>query len=199
MGQPRILALAGSLRTGSYNKMLVRIAARAAEDAGARVTYLDLRDLPLPVFDEDLEAREGLHPNARRLKDLLLDCDGMLISSPEYNSSISAALKNAIDWASRPCIGPDGKPEPPLACFKGRVAGLMAASPGALGGLRGLVTLRSILGNIGVIVLPEQLAVPRADLAFDNNGTRLKDPQQQATLEGIARQVVRVAQRLAGG
>jgi NAD(P)H-dependent FMN reductase len=75
----------------------------------------------------------------------------------------------------------------------------MAASPGALGGLRGLVTLRSILGNIGVIVLPEQLAVPRADLAFDNNGTRLKDPQQQATLEGIARQVVRVAQRLAGG
>lgn len=196
MRQPRVLALAGSLRTGSYNKMLVKAAARAAEAAGAGVTCLDLRDLPLPVFDEDLEAREGLHPNARRLKDLLLDCDALLISSPEYNSSISAALKNAIDWASRPCVGPDGKPEAPLACFRGRVVGLMSASTGALGGLRGLVTLRSILGNIGVIVLPEQLAVPKADQAFDESGTRLKDPKQQETLEALAARVVEVSRRL---
>lgn len=197
MTQPRILAFAGSLRVGSYNKKLVKAAGAAAEAAGARVTYLDLRDLPLPVFDEDLEAKEGLHPNARKLKDLMLACDGMLISSPEYNSSVSAALKNAIDWATRPCTGPDGKPELPLACFKGKVAGLMAASPGGLGGLRGLVTLRSILGNIGVIVLPEQLAVAKADQAFDLTSGKLADAKQHGILVGIASQVVNMARRLA--
>ncbi|MBM4107281.1 MAG: NAD(P)H-dependent oxidoreductase [Phycisphaerae bacterium] len=199
MGQPRILAFAGSLRAGSYNMKLVRIAAGAAQAAGASVTALDLRDLPLPVFDEDLEAREGLPPNARTLKDLMLACDGMIISSPEYNSSISAALKNAIDWASRPCTGPDGKPERPLACFKGKVAGLLAASPGGWGGLRGLVTLRSILGNIGVIVLPDQLAVAKADQAFDAATGKLLDPKQQAIVERIASQVVETSRRLAAG
>lgn len=157
--KPRILTFAGSLRTGSYNKMLARVAAEEARKAGAEVTYLDLRDLPLPVFDEDLESKEGLHPNARKLKDLMLAHHGFLISSPEYNSAVSAALKNAIDWASRPTTGPDGKPEPPLACFRGKVAGLLGASPGSLGGLRGLASLRLILGNIGVLVMADQLAL----------------------------------------
>jgi len=190
--QPKILAFAGSLRRDSHNKKVVRIAAGGATAAGAAVTIIDLRDLPMPVFDEDLEKSEGLHPNARKLKDLMLAHDGLLISSPEYNSSISAALKNAIDWASRPVPG-----EKALECFDGKVAGLMAASPGALGGLRGLVTLRSILGNIRVIVLPDQVAVVRAHEALDGEG-RLKDAKQQAAVEAIGSRVAQVCAKLRG-
>ena len=133
----KILAFAGSLRRDSYNKKLVRVAAAGARGAGAEVTELDLRNLPLPIFDEDLEAADGLPPNARRLKDLMLAHDGFLISAPEYNSSITAVLKNAIDWASRPVVG-----EPPLACFVGKVASLIAASPGTSAVCAGLVTVR---------------------------------------------------------
>jgi chromate reductase, NAD(P)H dehydrogenase (quinone) len=178
---PRILALAGSTRTDSYNKKLVKIAARGAEEAGAVVSVIDLRDLPLPLFDEDLERAEGPSENARKLKALMVESDGFLIASPEYNSSISAVLKNAIDWATRPAPG-----EPPLVAFRGKGAALMSASPGALGGIRGLVHLRSILGNIGVIVLPDQLCVSRASEAFDGDG-RLEDPKQQSAVEGLGR------------
>ncbi len=190
--QTKILAFAGSLRRDSWNKKLVRIAVDGARAAGAAVTVIDLKELPLPVFDEDLEKSEGLHSNARKLKDLMLAHDGFLISSPEYNSSISAALKNAIDWASRPVQG-----EKSLECFDGKVAGLMAASPGALGGLRGLVTVRSILGNIKVIVLPDQVAVTKAHEAFDEGG-KLKDAKQQAAVEGIGARVAQVCVKLRG-
>jgi NAD(P)H-dependent FMN reductase len=190
--QPRLLAFAGSLRAGSYNKKLVKIAAAAARSAGAEVTYLDLRELPLPIFDGDLEDREGLPPNGRKLKDLMLAQHGFLISCPEYNSSITAALKNAIDWASRPVEG-----EPPLACFAGKVVGLMSASPGALGGLRGLFHVRDILLNINAIVLPRQVAVSKADQAFNADGA-LRDAKQQQAVEEIGRTVARVAERLHG-
>ena len=176
---PKILAFAGSTRVDSYNKKLVHIAAAGARAAGAEVTVLDLRDIPLPLFDEDLEKSGGLPSNARKLKDLMLAHQGLLISSPEYNSSISGVLKNAIDWASRPVPG-----EAPLACFADKVAGLMSASPGALGGLRGLVTVRSILGNIKVIVLPDQVAVSKAFEAFNADGT-LKDANQQKSIAQI--------------
>jgi NAD(P)H-dependent FMN reductase len=176
---PKILAFAGSTRTDSYNKKLVKIAAAAARTAGAEVTTLDLRDLPLPVFDQDLEA-QGLPANARKLKDMMLAHHGLLLSCPEYNSSITAVLKNTIDWASRPVPN-----EPPLACFTGKVAALLSASPGALGGLRGLVHVRSILGNIGVILLPDQVAVPKAHEAFTAEGA-LKDAAVQSKLEKLA-------------
>jgi chromate reductase len=187
---PKILAFAGSLRTESYNKKLVKIAAAGARAAGAEVTYLDLRDLPLPIFDEDLEAREGLPANGRKLKELMLSHHGFLISAPEYNSGITAALKNAIDWASRPVAG-----EPPLACFVDKVAALMSASPGQLGGLRGLVQVRSILGNIQVLVLPDQVAVPRAHEAFNPDGS-LKEAKQQASIEGLGKKLAAVLARL---
>jgi len=105
MAQVKILAFAGSLRKDSYNKKLVKVAIKGAEAAGAQVTYLDLRDLQLPIYDGDLEAEVKLPEGGRRLKDLMESHDGFLISCPEYNSSISAALKNAIDWASRPQHG----------------------------------------------------------------------------------------------
>ncbi|RCJ19653.1 NADPH-dependent FMN reductase [Nostoc minutum NIES-26] len=180
---PKILAFAGSTRTESYNKKLVKIAALGARSAGAEVTYLDLRDIPMPLFDQDLEDREGLPLNARKLKDIMLAHQGLLIASPEYNSSISGVLKNAIDWVSRPANG-----EPPLACFADKVAAIMSASPGALGGLRNLVHLRAILGNLKIIVLPDQITIAKAYEAFNSDGT-LQDAQQQAAVEQIGFQL----------
>src|SRR5436190_22942446 len=176
---PKILAFAGSLRKDSHNKKLVQIAATAARNAGAEVTYLDLRELLLPIYDADLEAQEGLPANARTLKELMLAHQGLLMSCPEYNSSVTAAWKNTIDWASRPAPG-----EGPLAAFTGKVAAILSASPGALGGLRGLVHVRAILGNINVLVLPEQLAIARAHEAFNVDGT-LKDQKLQTGIEGL--------------
>ncbi|KAF3887988.1 MULTISPECIES: NADPH-dependent FMN reductase [Nostocales] len=187
---PKILAFAGSTRTDSYNKKLVKIAATGARAAGAEVTYIDLRDLPLPLFDEDLEAQEGLPANARTLKDLFISHQGLLIASPEYNSSLTAVLKNAIDWVSRP--SPD---EAPLAAFAGKVAAIMSASPGGLGGLRGLVHLRAILGNIKVLVLPDQVALPKAYEAFDVDGN-LKDSKQQESIEKLGENVANILFKL---
>ncbi len=180
MNPPRILAFAGSTRTDSFNKKLVRIAAQGAREAGADVTLVDLRDYAMPLYDGDLEAREGLPENAQKFKQLMLEHQGLLISAPEYNSSITAVLKNTIDWASR---DPSGK-ETPLACFKNKVAGLVAASPGALGGLRGLVHLRAILGNIQVLVIPDQVAVPKAHEAFAPDGS-LKDAKQAVAVRAV--------------
>ena len=189
--EPKILAFAGSLRQESYNKKLMRIAAAAARRAGADVTEIDLGEYPLPVYDGDLEADAGLPENARKLKALMKGHGGFLIASPEYNSSISGTLKNAIDWTSRP--EPD---EPPLVCFRGKTAAIMSASPGALGGLRGLVHLRAILGNIGVLVLPDQKAISSAAEAFAENGS-LNDPKQLQAIEQIGTRLAQVVTKLA--
>ena len=191
----KILAFAGSLRRASLNKKLVKIAAEGARNAGAEVTYLDLADLGLPIYDGDLEAREGLPTGARRLKQLMHEHDGFLISSPEYNSSVSAALKNAIDWASRP--DPVVKSEPPLIAFAGKVAGLVSASPGNLGGLRGLVHLRAILGNLQVLVIPDQVAVSGAGEAFDAAGN-LKDGKKAAQVQAVGARVAHLVAKLRG-
>ena len=146
----------------------------------------------MPLYDGDLETEQGIPENAKKFKAMLLGADGFLISAPEYNGSISGVLKNAIDWASRPVAG-----EAPLACFAGKVATLMSASPGALGGLRGLVAVRSLLSNIRVIVLPDQVAIPKAPEAFDADG-KLKDPKQQASIEALGRDLVQVLVKLKG-
>jgi NAD(P)H-dependent FMN reductase len=169
---------------------LVKLAAEAARLAGAEVTQIDLRDMPMPLYDGDLEKAQGLPPDAKRFKQLMIEHDGLLISAPEYNSSISGVLKNAIDWASRP--EPN---EPPLVAFTGKVAALMSASPGALGGLRGLVTVRSILSNINVLVLPHQVAVAKAHEAFEEGG-KLKDARQQQAVENAAKGLVVVLRKL---
>ncbi len=192
MSNVRIVAFAGSLRTGSFNKKLIRIAAAGARAAGAEVTEIDLRDIPMPLYDGDVEREHGLPPNAKVFKRLLIDHHGFLISSPEYNSAISGVLKNAIDWASRP--EPN---EPSLVAFKGKVAGLVSASPGHLGGVRGLAVLRSILSNIGVIVIPTQMAINRANDAFEPNG-ELKDERQQAAIASVGAEIVGIAAKLLG-
>ncbi|MFV0446043.1 MAG: NADPH-dependent FMN reductase, partial [Planctomycetaceae bacterium] len=157
VAQSRIIAFAGSARRGSFNKQLVRVAATGARTAASEVIEIDLAEYPLPLFNEDLEAEQGPPENATRLKELFKAADGFLIACPEYNSSISPLLKNTIDWLSRKAEG-----EAPLAAFKGKTCALMSASPGQFGGLRGLVTVRSLLGNIGVLLLPDQVSVPKA-------------------------------------
>lgn len=181
---PNILVFAGSAREGSYNKKLARVAAAAVDACGGKAVYIDLRDMPMPLFDEDLEARDGEHPNAKRFKDYLKVCDGFIIASPENNSTYSALLKNAIDWASRRRPG-----EARFACFAGKYAAIMSASPGQLGGLRGLLNLRALLANIQVTVLPDQLAVSGADKAFDDNGS-LRDQSQAEAVQAIAARLV---------
>lgn len=164
---PKILALGGSLRRDSYNQKLAALVAAGAQAAGAEVTVISLRDFPMPLFDEDLEAATGKPEAAQRLKKLFAEHDGLIICSPEYNSSVTAALKNAIDWVSRG----DAENEKPLSALAGKTAVICAASPGGLGGLRGLVHLRAILGNIGITVLPDQIAVASAFSAFAEDGT----------------------------
>lgn len=190
MSAPRVLAFAGSARKDSWNKKLVRTAAEAARQAGCEVTLLDLADFPLPIFDEDLERSSGLPANAVRLKAIFKEHQGLLIASPEYNSSFTALLKNTIDWVSRPVPG-----EPRMACFVGKTAALLSASPGALGGLRGLVHLRSVLGNIEVIVLPQQFALVKAHEAFDADG-RLKDEGQRASVASLAAALASAVKKL---
>ena len=192
MSQPRILAMAGSSRKESFNQKMIEVAAKSARDAGAVVTVIDWADYDLPLYNGDLEANEGLPDAALRLKKLFLQHQGLLFSAPEYNSSITPLLKNAIDWVSRPA--PD---EGSLAAYQGKVAGLLSASPGALGGLRGLVHLRSILGNIGVLVVPDQFALSKAHEAFTDEGN-FKDDGQLARVTKVTQKLVETVAKLHG-
>ncbi len=179
MQTPSLLAFAGSTRAASFNKQLVKIAAQGAEEAGVSTTFVDLADYPLPLFDEDLEAANGMPLAAVELKQLMIQHQGFLIASPEYNSSVSGVLKNTIDWVSRAAEG-----ESPLIAFSGKAAALLSASPGGLGGIRGLVHLRSILGNIGMNVLPDQVTISSAHKLFDATGN-LQDPAQEKKVKAL--------------
>lgn len=189
MPAPRILAFAGSARRESYNKLALNIAVAGAKQAGADVTVVDLADYPLPIYCQDIED-QGQPENAVRLKEMFLENDGLLIASPEYNSSITPLLKNTIDWVSRQAEG-----ETPLAAYRGKVAAILSASPGGLGGLRGLVHLRSILGNIGVLVLPEQTSVQQAHQSFTDDG-RHADDKRHAKIEDIGAQLAELIRRV---
>lgn len=188
--RPKILAFAGASRSGSYNKKLIRVAAAGATEAGAEVTLINLEDYALPLFDGDLESAEGLPENGRKLKDLFIAHDGIMIASPEYNSSFSALLKNTIDWISRPVSG-----QPPFEALEGKFAVLMSASPGQLGGLRGLLDLRKVLGMIRLTVLPDQVAISQADKAFAEDG-RLIDEKKDANVRRLGATLADVLRKL---
>ncbi len=158
MSHKKILAFAGSTSQKSLNKILLKYAILMARSNGLQVTEIDLKDYPLPLYQADKEAQKGLPPAAQALKEIFQDHEALLIASPEYNSSITPLLKNTIDWVSRKAY-PD---EPDLQAYRYKKAALLSASPGYYGGLRGLVTVRSILNNIGVTVIPEQVCVPNA-------------------------------------
>lgn len=186
----RILCFAGSTREASFNRKLAQAAARAIEQAGGEATVMELRDHPLPMYDGDLESSAGLPLGVRPLKELFKAHDGLFIASPEYNGSISAVLKNTLDWVSRPA-GDEAGTVP----YANKVVALGAASPGALGGLRGLVHVRAVLQSVGALVLSEQIAVGSAGSAFKPEGG-LSDERMQQMLDRIATRLVDVASRL---
>jgi NAD(P)H-dependent FMN reductase len=190
MTAPRLLALAGSTRANAFNQRLLDIAVAAARDAGAEVTAIRLRDFDLPLYDGDLEAT-AFPARADALRALFIEHDGFLISTPEYNGSVSGVLKNVIDWASRPR---PGESMVALPAFRGKVAGIMSASLGPFGGLRALAHLRQILGTIQTVVATEQVAVPFADKAFD--GPDLKDPMPRQLIPLMASRVAFLAAAL---
>jgi NAD(P)H-dependent FMN reductase len=177
MAEMKILTFAGSTRADSYNKKLVQEAGKIAKGIGAEVTFIDLKDYPMPFYDADLETKEGMPPNAKRFRDLIASNHAMIISSPQYNDSVPAVLKNALDWASR-----DEEGKTSQAAFTGKKIVLLSASPGKKGGTKALVHLRSILHECGGEVLEKQLSVPLSHQAFDASGM-LKDTALKQKLE----------------
>lgn len=187
---PRILVFAGSNRKDSLNRKLARAASTRVQELGAHATLLELADYPLPLFDGDLEAQG--HPDTLlKLKKVFAEHDALLIASPEHNSTYSALLKNVVDWLSRQST-PD---EVSLSPFNGKIIGLVSASPGVLGGLRGLVPLRMLFGNINTTVIPQQFALGNAHLAFAEDGS-LKDDKNKAQLDGTLKALIHTAAAL---
>jgi NAD(P)H-dependent FMN reductase len=176
--EARVLAFAGSTRADSVNKKLIADAAKMAREMGATVTVIDLQDYLMPFYDADLEMKQGMPKNAKRLRELMINNDAIIIASPEYNSSLSALLKNALDWASRSEDGGSSR-----EAFKGKRFAIMAASPGKGGGSRGLVHLRSVIEDVGGTVVSKQVTIPNAYQYFseknDTENTMLKEELQQ--------------------
>jgi NAD(P)H-dependent FMN reductase len=165
MAIPKILVFASSTRAGSHNVRLAALAAKELTLIDADVTRISLADYPLPIYDADLDARLGQPANALALKQMIMAHQGVFIASAEYSASVTPILKNSIDWVSR--VRERG--DPTYAAFKGRVFAISSASPGVAGGLRSLMALRQILElGCGALVIPEQLAIPQADQAFDD-------------------------------
>lgn len=192
--EPRLLFISGSTREKSFNKRLAKLGERIADANGIAATFADLGDYPMPIYNGDDEVREGSPDNARKLKALMKVHSGIFIASPEYNASFSPLLKNAIDWVSHT----KDEGEAPLEVYKTRVFALGSASPGGMGGLRGLSQLRLVLEiGLGALVLPDQFAVPRAVEAFDADG-HLKNKDSQETFKQLIQKLARAAHVLHG-
>ncbi len=187
----KLIFLAGSARKGSCNKKLARAAQTIAEEKGAQTTFIDLIDYDMPILNEDWEAENGRPEAATKLRKIFIEHDGFLLSSPEYNSSITPLIKNTFDWMTRTV----NKDEDGLAAFKGKTVALAAASPGGLGGMRVLVPTRLWLSNIGAHVIPAQFSLAGAFDAFDDDG-KLKDEKQRAMLNGVVDELISTATRL---
>lgn len=191
--KPKILAFAGSLREHSYSKRIVKTAMNGATAAGAEVTFVDLRDYPMPIYNEDDHKRDGFSENALKFQKLLAVHDGLLVASPEYNGSLSGALKNAIDWASR--TSDEYKSG---EVFKGKIAAIMTESPGAFGGIRCLGHLRDVLTILLVNVLPSEIAVGKVHEMFDGDGAEMTDAKMKRTLEDLGASLVDILRKTHG-
>lgn len=187
MSETRVLVMAGSMRRESLNHRLATAAAEALSRSQCSVRLVRMADFPMPVYDGDLEDRDGLPSGAVALRQAMQAHDAFVFSCPEYNGSIPGAFKNALDWVSRPHGEESG-----LLPFKNKTVALMSASPGALGGLRSLNHVRAILSHVGCLVLPEQFGLPKADQAFDSDGGLLSERHQQR-VDSITGRLLEVA------
>ncbi len=192
MSLPKLLFFAGSARADSLNKKFAKYGVKLAHDAGIDATFLDLRDYPLPIYDGDFEDEAGVPENARKLKEIVEQHDGVFIISPEYNSSIPPLLKNILDWISR-VKNADGSSS---AVFKNKPTALGAVSPGGLGGMRVLIGLRPIIANgYNALVIPDQVSVPGGDKVFDNDGMLTDEKVAQRYISAI-KSLKAVAERM---
>ena len=192
---PSLLVFAGSTRRDSYNRQLAHATAAIAREAGAAVTLLELSDFDIPLYNADLEA-QGTPADVIRLKEILWRHPAWVICSPEYNGSYTALLKNTIDWASSPVKGHadwhDG-----TKSFRGKVVGMLSASPGALGGLRSQSHLAPLLINLECWLAPKAFALGGAGSAFDETGA-LVQPAHRDRVRAVVDQVLWAGQRLQG-
>ncbi len=182
---PKILVFAGSNRTGAYSGRVASVAATALAELGAEVTRISLIDYPLPIMDQDLEIEQGIPENAMKLGRLFAAHTGILIASPEYNSSIPPLLKNTIDWVSR--ITKDG--EKPFKPYAGKIVALCSSSDGNFGGARGLYHLRSVMMNVGTQIITEQCSVIHADQAFAEDGS-FRDDRTAKSMQRVCQSLI---------
>ncbi|MEC9249800.1 MAG: NAD(P)H-dependent oxidoreductase [Pseudomonadota bacterium] len=178
MSAPKILVLAGSARKDSVNKKLAANAAEIARDKGASVTHIDLADYEAPLYHGDNEAENGMPESMKAMRTLLADHDAMIVATPEYNGNIPPLLVNTFDWMSRPAGEDTSNP------FAGKLAVVMAASPGGLGGVRVIPRLRAFLTDLGMMTVPGHASVPGAFQAFDADG-RLTNDRSRGQIEGL--------------
>lgn len=184
MTTPRILAFSGSSRRDSWNRKILEVAVAGAREAGADVTLVTLADYPMPIYNADWHVDHGVPPAMLELRALMMASHGLLIASPEYNTSITPLLKNTIDWLSQDVDGEGGD-----APFRGKVGGLMGASNGAFGTIRALPHVSYILANLGVLMLPI-VAVPTVAKAFDAAGV-MTDERAKKRLTGLGARLAR--------
>lgn len=191
---PPLLVFAGSARSAPFNRQLAREAARLGEARGAHVTLLELGSLDIPLYNADLEAA-GTPPDVIRLKGILHAHPAWVVCSPEYNGSLTALLKNTLDWASSPVKGHPEWGDSGIKPFAGKVVGLLSASPGALGGLRSLGDLAPLLRNLQCWVAPRQFALGHAADAFQPDG-QLRDDRARSAVQSVVDQVLHAAAAL---
>lgn len=196
MSEIQLLAMTGSARRESYSRKVLRVLARGAEQAGAKVTFVEPYAYPLPIYDGDLEATSGLPEAANELQRLFAGHDGLLLAGPEYNGFFSPLIKNTLDWVSRPLADDSGRPG--TIHVRGKPACIAAASPGALGGIRSLQHTRLYLSNLGFVVLPDQVGVPFANKVFAEDGA-MTDERLRIALESAGAAVASMARLLKAG
>jgi chromate reductase len=187
----KILVIPGSLRTGSLNAKLAATVALELAQAGAEVTRISLSDFPLPIYDGDLQAKSGIPKNAVNLKRMMGSHHGVLIVTPEYNSSVPALVKNTIDWISRVQDSHETRGQ----VFRDRAFAIAAASGNRLGGTRALSALRLILTACHAAVVPNQLALSFAEEAYDDRD-RLKNAADIEAMGAMVRQLIEFSQRM---
>src|SRR5438067_1295228 len=191
MAALKILVIPGSLRTGSLNARLAAAAAYQFAQAGAEVTRISLGDFPLPIYDGDLQTKSGVPKNAINLKRMMGAHHGVLIVTPEYNSSVPPLVKNTIDWLTRVQDGHEARGQ----VFRQRAFAIAAASESRFGGTRSLAALRLILTACHATVIPSQLALSFAGQAYDEMD-RLKHPADTQSLTALVQQLIDVSQRM---
>lgn len=191
MAALKILVIPGSLRTGSLNAKLAAVIAHEVAQAGAEVTRISLGDFPLPIYDGDLQAKSGVPKNAVNLKRMMAAHHGVVVVTPEYNSSVPALVKNTVDWMTRV----QDLHEVRGQVFRERPFAIAAASESRLGGARALAALRLILSACQATVIPSQLALPFATDAYDDM-ERLKHPADAEALKALVRQLIDFSQRM---